>query len=59
MNKMQKKISINPSLASATRSYCKRNNINEKQFLRAMNWYQSAMRNPKKASLPKSFVKSF
>ena len=56
---MQKKISINSTLAIATRSYCKRNNINEKQLLRAMNWYQSAMLKSKKTSLPKSFVKSF
>ena len=59
MNQMQKKISINSTLVSATRSYCKRNNINEKQLLRAMNWYQSAMLKSKKTSLPKSFVKSF
>ncbi len=45
---MQKQISLNPSLASIAKSYCKRNNINEKQFLKAMKWYQSAMLKSKK-----------
>ena len=48
MNQMQKQLSLKPSLANIAKSYCKRNNINEKQFLKAMKWYQSAMSNSKK-----------
>ena len=31
---MQKQLSLKPSLANIAKSYCKRNNINEKQFLK-------------------------
>ncbi len=48
MNQMHKQLSLKPPLANNTKSYCKRNNINEKQLLKAMNWYQSAIRNSKK-----------
>jgi len=48
MNQMHKQLSLKPTLVNNAKSYCKRNNINEKQFLKAMNWYQSAMGKPKK-----------
>jgi len=48
MDQVQKRISKKQSLTSIAKSYCKRNNINEKQFLKAMNWYQSAIRKSKK-----------
>ena len=47
MNQMHKQLSLKPPLANSAKSYCKRNNINEKQLLKAMNWYQSAIRNSK------------
>jgi len=48
MNQMHKQLSLKPTLANNARSYCKRNNINEKQFLKAMKWYQSAISKSKK-----------
>ena len=45
---MRKQLSLKSTLANNARSYCKRNNINEKQFLKAMKWYQSAISNSKK-----------
>jgi len=48
MNQMLKQLSLNPTLANNAKSYCKRNNINEKQFLKALKWYQSAISNSKK-----------
>tara|TARA_B110000285_G_C15002953_1_gene552375 strand:- start:841 stop:993 length:153 start_codon:yes stop_codon:yes gene_type:complete len=48
MNQMQKQLPLKPSLANIAKSYCKRNNINEKQLLKAVNWYQSAISNSKK-----------
>ena len=48
MNQMHKQLSLKPTLANNTKSYCKRNNINEKQFLKAIKWYQSAISNSKK-----------
>jgi len=48
MNQMRKQTSLKPTLANNAKSFCKRNNINEKQFLKAMKWYQSAISNSKK-----------
>jgi len=48
MNQMHKQLSLKPTLANNAKSYCKRNNINEKQFLKAMRWYQSAIKSSKK-----------
>ena len=45
---MHKQLYLKPTLANNAKSYCKRNNINEKQFLKAMKWYQSAIKNSKK-----------
>jgi len=41
--KMQKSMTKN-SLNKSTISYCRRNNINEKQLVKAINWYLSAKR---------------
>jgi len=40
---MQKSMTKN-SLNKSTISYCRRNNINEKQLVKAINWYLSAKR---------------
>ena len=45
----------NNSLKRSTVSYCKRNNIDEKQLVKAMNWYLSAKRGAKDYSNIDSF----
>ncbi|ALE02704.1 hypothetical protein OAX29_00440 [bacterium] len=47
----------NNSLKRSTVSYCKRNNIDEKQLIKAMNWYLSAKRGAKDYSNIDSFLK--
>jgi len=47
----------NNSLKRSTVSYCKRNNIDEKQLIKAMNWYLSAKRAEKNYSNIDSFLK--
>jgi hypothetical protein len=42
-----KKTMIENTLKKSTISYCRRNNIDEKQLLKAMNWYLSAKQNNK------------
>ena len=42
-----KKIMTKNTLKKSTISYCRRNNIDEKQLLKAMNWYLSAKQNNK------------
>jgi hypothetical protein len=44
--KMKKTMTEN-TLKKSTISYCRRNNIDEKQLLKAMNWYLSAKQNNK------------
>jgi len=44
-------------LKKSTVSYCKRNNIDEKQLVKAMNWYLSAKRGAKDYSNTDSFLK--
>ena len=44
--KMKKTMTKN-TLKKSTISYCIRNNIDEKQLLKAMNWYLSAKQNNK------------
>ena len=53
MQKIMSKISLKKS----TVSYCKRNNIDEKQLVKAMNWYLSAKRGVKDYSNIDSFLK--
>ena len=36
---------------SKASAYCRRNNINEYQFQKALAWYRSAIQNSKKPSL--------
>jgi len=48
----------NNSLKKSTVSYCKRNNIDEKQLVKAMNWYLSAKSGAKDYSNINSFIKS-
>ena len=50
MIKITKKRIIKTPSKSLTSSYCIRNNINEQQFLKAMAWYQSAIRSSKKVT---------
>ena len=54
---MQKTLPKN-SLKKSTISYCRRNNINEKQLLKAMNWYLSAKRSARIDSHSKPYLKS-
>ena len=56
-DQMQKTMPKN-SLKKSTVSYCKRNNIDEKQLIKAMNWYLSAKRGGKDYSNIDSFLKS-
>ncbi len=44
------------SLKKSTVSYCRRNNIDEKQLIKAMNWYLSAKRGAKDFSNIDSFL---
>lgn len=46
------------SLNQSTISYCRRNNINEKQLIKAMNWYLSAKQIVKKQTSDNSFLKN-
>ena len=45
------------SLKKSTVSYCRRNNIDEKQLIKAMNWYLSAKRGAKDFSNIDSLLK--
>ncbi len=54
---MQKKIPKN-SLKKSTISYCRRNNINEKQLVKAMNWYLSAKQSSKDFTNSDSFIRT-
>ena len=46
------------SLNQSTIAYCRRNNINEKQLIKAMNWYKSAKQIVKKQTSDNSFLKN-
>ena len=46
------------TLKKSTISYCRRNNIDEKQLVKAMNWYLSAKDSNKDYSDLNSFTKS-
>ena len=54
---MQKTMPKN-SLKKSTISYCSRNNINEKQLVKAVNWYLSAKRSSKNDSNIDSSLKT-
>ena len=54
---MQKTMTKN-SLKKSTISYCRRNNINEKQLIKAMNWYLTAKRSNKEHFTEETFLKS-
>ena len=54
--KMKKTMTKN-TLKKSTISYCRRNNIDEKQLLKAMNWYLSAKQSSKDCSVMASFTK--
>ena len=43
MNQVQNQLTAKNPSDSKTSAYCKRNNINERQFKTAMAWYHSAM----------------
>ena len=45
------------TLKKSTTSYCRRNNIDEKQLVKAMNWYLSAKGSNKDYSDLNSFTK--
>jgi hypothetical protein len=53
---MQNKMTKN-TLKKSTLSYCRRNNIDEKQLLKAMNWYLSAKQSRNDSSDMASFTK--
>ena len=53
---MQNKM-IKNTLKKSTISYCRRHNIDEKQLLKAMNWYLSAKQSSKDYSNIASFTK--
>ncbi len=48
MNQIQNQFTDNNPSDSKTIAYCKRNNINEYQFKKALAWYQSAIQSSKK-----------
>jgi len=43
MNQAQNQLIVKNPSDSITSAYCKRNNINEHQFKKAIAWYHSAM----------------
>ena len=43
MNQVQNQLIVKNPSDSVTSAYCKRNNINERQFKKAKAWYQRAM----------------
>ena len=47
MNQVQNQLTVKNPSDSKTSAYCKRNNINERQFKKAMAWYHSAMQSSK------------
>jgi hypothetical protein len=55
--KMQKSMTKN-SLNKSTISYCRRNNINEKQLIKAINWYLSAKRSNQDIISRDSYLKT-
>ncbi len=54
---MQKSMAKN-SLKKSIISYCRRNNIDEKQLIKAMNWYLSAKKSNKDSLSTDSYLKS-
>ena len=48
MNQVQNQLTVKNPSNSKTSAYCKRNNINEYQFKKALAWYQSAIQSSKK-----------
>lgn len=43
MNQVQNQLIVKNPSDNITSAYCKRNNINERQFKKAMAWYHSAI----------------
>ena len=48
MNQVQNQLIVKNPSDSITSAYCKRNNINEYQFKKALAWYHSAIQSSKK-----------
>ena len=48
MNKIQNQTIAKDRIDIKTSAYCKRNNINEYQFKKALAWYHSAIQSSKK-----------
>ena len=48
MNQAQNQLTVKNLSDSKTSAYCKRNNINEYQFKKALAWYHSAIQSSKK-----------
>ena len=57
INYQMQKTMTKYSLKKSTISYCRRNNINEKQLIKAMNWYLSAKRSNKEHFTEDTFLK--
>ena len=49
MNHEFNQSTVKNSRESKASAYCRRNNINEYQFKKAVAWYRSAIKNSKKA----------
>ena len=47
MNQVQNQLTVKNPSDSITSAFCKRNNINERQFKKAMAWYHSAIQSTK------------
>jgi len=47
MNQVQNQLIVKNPSDSKTSAYCKRNNINEYQFKKALAWYHSAIQSTK------------
>ena len=60
MNQVQNQLTAKNPSDSKTSAYCKRNNINERQFKTAIAWYHSAMQstNQEKRTALDSCIKS-
>jgi len=48
MNQVQNQLAFKSSSDSKTNAYCRRNDINEYQFKKALAWYHSAIKSSKK-----------
>ncbi len=48
MNQVQNQLTVMNRSDSKTSTYCKRNNIDERQFKKAMAWYHSAIKSSNK-----------